>query len=213
MPSADPAAPRHTVLTPQQQHSQPQPQYTLPVSPTTHTHVHTRHTRVSTRAHNHPTTPSPARPGYDKERDGPLPCLMWAYPREFKSKDAAGQLRRSPCQFSGIGSSGPLLWLARKYAVLDGPTFPIVAEGEEEPNDTYVEQLTASARAAVEVRGVCACFLHLYAGGWGPWEHGEGRDGGGAWQVPICLSGSVAGAGTTREARCREEAALDSNPQ
>lgn len=29
-------------------------------------------------------------PGYDREREGPLPCLMWAYPREFKSKDAAG---------------------------------------------------------------------------------------------------------------------------
>ena len=29
-------------------------------------------------------------PGYDKDKDGPLPCLIWAYPREFKSKDAAG---------------------------------------------------------------------------------------------------------------------------
>ena len=29
-------------------------------------------------------------PGYNKDRDGPLPCLLWAYPREFKSKDAAG---------------------------------------------------------------------------------------------------------------------------
>lgn len=26
-------------------------------------------------------------------------------------------------------------------------------QGDEEPNDTYVEQLTSSARAAVEVRG------------------------------------------------------------
>jgi len=42
-------------------------------------------------------------PGYDCGRDGPLPCLLWAYPREFKSKDAAGQLRQSPHQFSGIG--------------------------------------------------------------------------------------------------------------
>lgn len=30
-------------------------------------------------------------PGYSKEKDGPLPCLIWAYPREFKSKDAAGR--------------------------------------------------------------------------------------------------------------------------
>lgn len=93
-------------------------------------------------------------PGYDKDKDGPLPCLMWAYPREFKSKDAAGQMRKSPFSFSSIGSTSPLLWLARRYAILDGPTMPIVAEGDEEPNDTYKEQLTASARAAVEV-GPC----------------------------------------------------------
>ena len=28
---------------------------------------------------------------------------------------------------------------------------PIIAEGDEEPNDTYVEQLVAAAQAAVEV--------------------------------------------------------------
>ena len=30
-------------------------------------------------------------PGYNQETEGPLPCLIWAYPREFKSKDAAGK--------------------------------------------------------------------------------------------------------------------------
>ena len=25
-------------------------------------------------------------PGYDKDRGGRLPCLLWAYPREFKTK-------------------------------------------------------------------------------------------------------------------------------
>eukprot|EP00879_Flechtneria_rotunda_P026301 GHRR01028036.1.p1 GENE.GHRR01028036.1~~GHRR01028036.1.p1 ORF type:complete len:835 (+),score=219.07 GHRR01028036.1:164-2668(+) len=89
-------------------------------------------------------------PGYNAQHDGPLPTILWAYPREYKSKEAAGQMRRSPHQFSGIGSLSPTLWLARGYAVLDGPTFPIVAEGDEEPNDTYVEQLTASAEAAVK---------------------------------------------------------------
>lgn len=83
-----------------------------------------------------------------------------AQPREYKSKEAAGQMRRSPHQFTGIGSLSPTLWLARGYAVLDGPGFPIVAEGDEEPNDTYVEQLTASAEAAVKVssaRGALGC--------------------------------------------------------
>lgn len=59
-------------------------------------------------------------------------------------------MRRSPYQFTSIGDLSPTLWLARGYAVLDGPTLPIVAEGDEEPNDTYVEQLTAGARAAIE---------------------------------------------------------------
>lgn len=53
-------------------------------------------------------------PDYDPARDGPLPCLMWSYPGEFKSKDAAGQVRGSPNEFAGIGSTSPLLWLARR---------------------------------------------------------------------------------------------------
>ena len=71
-------------------------------------------------------------PGYDAARDGPLPIFLWLYPREFKNKEAAGQMRRSPHEFSGVGSSSPLLFLTRGYAVLDGPTFPIVAEEKEE---------------------------------------------------------------------------------
>lgn len=31
-------------------------------------------------------------PGYEKDRDGRLPCLLWAYPREFKTKVEA-----TPC--------------------------------------------------------------------------------------------------------------------
>lgn len=54
-------------------------------------------------------------PGYDQSKDGPLPCLVWSYPGEFKSKDAAGQVRGSPNEFSGIGATSPLLWLARGY--------------------------------------------------------------------------------------------------
>ncbi len=72
------------------------------------------------------------------------------------SQDAAGQLRRSPFQFSGIGASSPQLFLALGYAVLDGPTLPIIAEGDEEPNDTYIQQLMAGAKAAVEVQILAA---------------------------------------------------------
>lgn len=54
-------------------------------------------------------------PGYDPLRDGPLPCLVWSYPGEFKSKEAASQVRGSPNEFSGIGSTSALLWLARRH--------------------------------------------------------------------------------------------------
>ncbi|XP_072996964.1 probable glutamyl endopeptidase, chloroplastic isoform X2 [Typha latifolia] len=89
-------------------------------------------------------------PGYTPSEDGPLPCLVWSYPGEFKSKDAAGQVRGSPNEFAGIGPTSPLLWLARRFAILSGPTIPIIGEGDEEANDRYVEQLVASAEAAVE---------------------------------------------------------------
>jgi dipeptidyl aminopeptidase/acylaminoacyl peptidase len=88
-------------------------------------------------------------PGYSAG-DGPLPMLMWAYPREFKSADAAGQVTDSPYRFVRIAWYSPLLWLAHGYAVLYNPTMPIIGEGDVEPNDTYVEQLVASAKAAVD---------------------------------------------------------------
>src|SRR5690606_30824080 len=88
--------------------------------------------------------------GHDVARDGPLPMLMWAYPREFKSAAAASQVRGSPYRFNRISYWGPLAYLAQGYAVLDGPSMPIVGEGDAEPNDSYVRQLVASAQAAVD---------------------------------------------------------------
>ena len=88
--------------------------------------------------------------GYDAKRDGPLPMLMWAYPREFASASAASQVTDSPYRFNAIGYWGPQALLAMGYAVLDGPTMPIVGENGKEANDTYLPQLIASAQAAVD---------------------------------------------------------------
>ena len=87
-------------------------------------------------------------PGYTADQ-GPLPTLLWAYPQEFKSADAAGQVTDSPYRFDRVGWWSPLLFLARGYAVVDDPGMPIIGEGDVEPNDTYVEQLVSSAKAAV----------------------------------------------------------------
>ncbi len=89
-------------------------------------------------------------PGHDPRRDGPLPLLMWAYPREFRSAADASQVTGSPYRFNAISYWGPLAYLAMGWAVLDNPTMPIIGEGDAEPNDTYVKQLAAGAQAAVD---------------------------------------------------------------
>ncbi len=88
--------------------------------------------------------------GYNKEKDGQLPVLMWAYPQEFKSADAAGQVQGSPYEFLRLSPHSPLYWVADGYAVLDDPAFPIIGEGDKEPNDTYITQLVSSAEAAIK---------------------------------------------------------------
>jgi len=88
-------------------------------------------------------------PGWEPE-DGPLPVLMWAYPTEYKSADAAGQVTDSPYRFVRASAWSAYLWTLVGYAVLDDPSLPIIGEGDEEPNDTFVEQLVSGARAAVD---------------------------------------------------------------
>jgi dipeptidyl aminopeptidase/acylaminoacyl peptidase len=86
-------------------------------------------------------------PGYRKgER---LPVVVWAYPREFTDPDAASQVVGSPNRFTTYSGASHMFFLTQGYAVLDGPTMPIVGPGET-ANDTYVEQLVSSARAAVD---------------------------------------------------------------
>ena len=96
-------------------------------------------------------------PDYNKDRDGKLPVLVWAYPREFRSADAAGQIADSPYRFAGMSHWGPHFALTMGFAVVENATMPIVGEGDENPNDTFVEQLILSADAVLdelEQRGV-----------------------------------------------------------
>ena len=89
-------------------------------------------------------------PGHDVKRDGPLPLLMWAYPTEYRSASAAGQMTDSPNRFVRPGGTSHLFTLLAGYAVLDDPAMPVIGEGDAEPNDRYIEQLVASAKAAVD---------------------------------------------------------------
>jgi dipeptidyl aminopeptidase/acylaminoacyl peptidase len=87
--------------------------------------------------------------GYNKN-DGPLPTLLWAYPQEFKSADAAGQVSGSPYIYTRVGATSPVMLATQGYAVLNNASFPIVGEADHEPNDTFVDQLVANALAAID---------------------------------------------------------------
>lgn len=89
-------------------------------------------------------------PGY-KTADDPLPTLMHAYPVEYKSRDAAGQVTGSEYMFPRYTfTTIPILFTTQGYAVMQNTAIPIVGQGKEEPNDTYVEQIVAGAQAAVD---------------------------------------------------------------
>jgi dipeptidyl aminopeptidase/acylaminoacyl peptidase len=81
--------------------------------------------------------------------DTPLPVLIWAYPREFKTIEAAGQVKGSPHTFSMLSSGSPVYWVTRGYAVLDNADMPVVGESNKEPNDTFIEQIRYNAEAAI----------------------------------------------------------------
>jgi dipeptidyl aminopeptidase/acylaminoacyl peptidase len=86
-------------------------------------------------------------PGYRKgER---LPVILWAYPREFGDADSASQVTGSHNRFTIVSGYSQLFLLLSGYAVFDNPTMPIIGPGET-ANDHYVEQLVASAEAAID---------------------------------------------------------------
>ena len=87
--------------------------------------------------------------GYSKEKDGPLPLLIWAYPREFNSAADAAQIRGSQNKFITISWASPIFWVTQGYAILDNAEMPIVAKDGKHPNDTFVEQLKLNAEAAI----------------------------------------------------------------
>lgn len=87
---------------------------------------------------------------YDPTKDGTLPVLMWAYPREYKSAEIAAQVRGSKYTFTRLSWGSPIYWVTRGYAIMDQTEMPIVGEGEEEPNDFFIEQLVANAEAAID---------------------------------------------------------------
>ena len=89
--------------------------------------------------------------GYDAKRDGPLPVVMWAYPREFNSAADAAQVRGSQNRFTTISWASPVFWVTQGYAIFDNAEMPIVSlDSSKKPNDNFIEQLQMNAKAAID---------------------------------------------------------------
>jgi dipeptidyl aminopeptidase/acylaminoacyl peptidase len=78
------------------------------------------------------------------------PMILWAYPREFKDKASASQSTANPNEFVYPNWGSPIYWVTKGYVVLDDAAFPIVGEGNEEPNDSFRSQLVANGKAAID---------------------------------------------------------------
>ncbi|MGB5482594.1 MAG: prolyl oligopeptidase family serine peptidase [Eudoraea sp.] len=88
--------------------------------------------------------------GYNKEKKEKMPMILWAYPREFKDQSSASQKTSNPNKFTFPYYGSPIFWVTKGYVVLDGASFPIVGEGDDQPNDTFRTQLVANAKAAID---------------------------------------------------------------
>lgn len=78
-----------------------------------------------------------------------LPTVVWAYPLEFNDPATAGQVSGSTQRYNTITGASHLFFLLNGYAVLDNATMPIIGSPEK-ANDTFVEQIVASAKAAID---------------------------------------------------------------
>jgi dipeptidyl aminopeptidase/acylaminoacyl peptidase len=84
-------------------------------------------------------------PGY---REGTrVPTILYAYPLDYADPTVAGQISGSEHTFTRL--RGRQLLLLAGYALIDNASFPIVGDPRK-AYDTYLEQLVADAKAAVD---------------------------------------------------------------
>lgn len=87
---------------------------------------------------------------YDEVKKEKMPMILWAYPREFKDRKSASQNNKNSNEFTYPYYGSMVYWVTKGYVVLDDASFPIIGEGDDEPNDSFRKQLVANAKAAVD---------------------------------------------------------------
>lgn len=84
-------------------------------------------------------------PGYQEGTR--VPTILYAYPLDYADASMAGQVAGSQRTFTTL--RGYRLLLLAGYAIIDNASFPIIGDPAK-AYDTYLEQLVADAKAAVD---------------------------------------------------------------
>jgi dipeptidyl aminopeptidase/acylaminoacyl peptidase len=79
-----------------------------------------------------------------------LPTLIWAYPREFNDADTAGQVSGSSKRFTEVTGYSQIFHVLDGFAVLDNAAMPVVGANPDIVNNTYIDQIVADAKAAID---------------------------------------------------------------
>jgi dipeptidyl aminopeptidase/acylaminoacyl peptidase len=83
----------------------------------------------------------------DHQSGDPLPLIVWAYPRQYGSE--APLAFEAAQRFPGFNDAFKLFFLLRGYAVMDNVAMPVIGNSAD-ANDTFIDQIVANAKAAIE---------------------------------------------------------------
>ena len=79
-----------------------------------------------------------------------LPTVVWAYPYEYSDSDTASQVSGSTKRFTEMTGYSDLFFALDGYAVLDSAAMPVVGSDPDTVNNTYIDQIVADAKAAID---------------------------------------------------------------
>jgi dipeptidyl aminopeptidase/acylaminoacyl peptidase len=77
-----------------------------------------------------------------------LPTVVWAYPTEYNDSETASQVSGSTARFTTITGPSELFYVLAGYALLENAAMPVVG-APDVVNNTYVQQITMNAKAAI----------------------------------------------------------------
>jgi len=79
-----------------------------------------------------------------------LPTIIWAYPYEYNDAQTAGQVSGSTKRFTEVTGYSEIFHALDGFAVLANAAMPVVGSDPDTVNNTYIDQIIADAKAAID---------------------------------------------------------------